>query len=84
MRLFKTKKNFRSELKRQIKLAIAAAVGFLIAFAWRDAIIEGSKEIVKKITESTQEITIDIFNALVITVIGVGIILLSSKLLKDR
>lgn len=84
MRLLKTKKNFRSELKRQIKWAIAAAVGFLIAFAWRDAIIEGSREIVKKITESTQAITIDIFNALVITVIGVGIILLSSKLLKDR
>ena len=38
MRLLRTKKNFRSELKRQLRYAIAAACGFLIIFAWRDAI----------------------------------------------
>lgn len=33
MRIFQTKRSFRKEFKRQIKLAIIAAVGFTVAFS---------------------------------------------------
>jgi Na+/H+ antiporter NhaC len=80
MRILKTKKNFRGEFKRQMRYAIAAAVGFLIVFAWRDAIMTGARNLIEKFTETSNEI----ITAMFITVIGVVIILISSKLLKDK
>jgi len=79
MRLLKTKKNFRKELKRQLRYAIAAAVGFLIIYAWRESILRFTELIVVK----TQDGVSWISSALIITIIGVLIIILSSKLLKD-
>ena len=84
MRLIKTKSSFRKEFKRQMRYAIAAAVGFLIIFAWRDAILNNTREIVEKFTETTQGMTSEFLTALAVTVIGVIIILISSKLLKER
>ncbi len=83
MRLLKTKKNFRKEFKRQLRYAIAAAVGFLIIFAWRDAIINATRNLVEKIAEKAEVATTNIVTALIITFIGVLIIVASSKLLKD-
>ncbi len=83
MRLIKTKKNFRKELKRQLRYAIAAGVGFLIIFAWRDAILNGTKSLVEKFESTTFTATTDLSTALIISVVGVLIILISSKLLKD-
>lgn len=84
MRILKTKKNFRSEFKRQLRYAIAAAVGVLIILVWRDAIIKSATEIVEKIQESTQITATSMTTAILITVLGVIIIVVSSKLLKDK
>lgn len=83
MRLIKTKKNFRKEFKRQLRYAIAAAAGFLIIFAWREAILESVRDLVVKFEENARYVSSEIFTAMVITVIAVLIILLSSKILKD-
>ena len=83
MRLIKTKKNFRQELKRQLRYAIAAAVGFMVIFAWRDAILTGTKSLIEKISATTEVVTTEVSTALFITVTGVLIILITSKLLKD-
>ena len=83
MHLLKTKKGFRKEFRRQLRYAITAACGFLIVFAWRDAIISFTKNIVDKIVKSTEIVTTNVGTAIVITVIAVGLIILSSKLLKD-
>lgn len=83
MRLLKTKRSFKKEFKRQLRYAIAAAVGFLIIFAWRDAIVNATKNIVERIAKSTELATANISTALIITCIGVLIIIISSKLLKD-
>lgn len=83
MRLLKTKKNFRTEFKRQLRYAIAAAVGFLIIFAWRDAIWGFTKDIVEKVERTTAVATTNIGASLLITIVGVLIIIISSKLLKD-
>jgi biotin transporter BioY len=82
--LFKTKASFRKELKRQIRYAIAAAVGFLIAFAWRNSIINIAQDIVARFTESTKVVASNLSSAMLITLIGVLIIFLSSKILKDK
>ncbi|MEK6885371.1 MAG: DUF5654 family protein [Nanoarchaeota archaeon] len=83
MKLLKTKKNFRKEFKRQMRYAIAAAVGFMIIFAWRDAIIESTRNLIEKIADKTAIAATNVATALVITIVGVLLILLSSKLLKD-
>ena len=83
MRLLKTKKNFRKEFKRQLRYAIAAAVGFLIIFAWRDAIIEGTKSLVEKFQTTTFTATTNVSTAILLTIVGVIIIIITSKLLKD-
>lgn len=84
MRIFKTKRTFKREFKRQVKYAIAAAVGFLIAFAWRDAIYNAVHELIVKFTEETQTATSEISTAIFITIVGVFIILISSRLLRDK
>lgn len=84
MRLLKTKRSFRKEFKRQLKYAIAAAVGFLIAFAWRDAVYNAVHEIVEKLEDSTKVMANEVSTALLITVIGVLIIIISSRILRDK
>jgi flagellum-specific peptidoglycan hydrolase FlgJ len=83
MRLLKTKKNFRREFKRQVKYAIAAAVGLMIAYAWKESIFQSTQKFVERITESAQFVTSSLGTSVIITVIGVLIIIISSKLLKD-
>jgi len=84
MKILKTKKSFRKEFKRQVKYAIAAAVGFLIAFAWRDAIYNAVYDLVRKFAEETQTAASEISTAIFITIVGVLIILISSRLLRDK
>lgn len=76
------RKDFKSEFKKQLKLAIAAAVGFIIAFAWRDFILELTQDSLNKFIELNplaSHLTISIF----LTFIGVLIVIISSKLLKN-
>jgi hypothetical protein len=63
-----------------MRYAIAAAVGFLIIFAWRDAILNSAKNFVEKFTATSNEV----ITAMFITVVGVVIILISSRLLRDK
>ena len=57
MLIDKPKRTFKSEFKRQIRLAIAAAAGFLIAFAWREAIFNAFQN-------QTQDLPNNIMNGL--------------------
>jgi chorismate mutase len=83
MRLIKTKRNFRKEFKRQLRYAIAAAVGFVIIYAWKESILDMTNNLVEKIQETTAIASSDIASALIISIAGVLIIIISSKLLKD-
>ena len=83
MRIFKAKRTFKKEFKRQIKYAIAAAVGFLIAFAWRDSIYLSVSKLVETFEKTTQAAS-NMLTAILITIIGVLIILVSSRLLRDK
>lgn len=84
IRIFNVKRSFRKEVARQVRLAIIAAIGFTIAFAWRDAIYNSSKELVKKFTEAANVALTEIYTAIFITIAGVLLIFLSSRFLREK
>lgn len=73
--------NFKREFKRQIRLALAAAVGFIIAFAWKDFVLKLTGDALSKFLELNPIMSV-LLISIVVTFLGVLIILISSKLLK--
>ena len=83
MKILQVKRSFRKEFKRQIKFAIIAAVGFTIAFAWRNAVFEGILNYVSRILEvAPNHFLTEVYTAITITLLGVIVIFLTSKILK--
>lgn len=77
-------RSFRKEFKRQIRLAIVAAIGFSIAFAWRNAIFDSLQGLVSKFSNlPLGNFTNEIYTAILMTFLGVILILITSKLLKE-
>ena len=74
---YKTKKFFK-EFRIQTATAIAAAFGFLIALAWRDAISEIINKIVEKFGIISSAYLGKIIAAVIITILCIiGILLIS-------
>jgi len=83
MFLFKTKRTFRKEFKRQLKMAIIAAIGFSIAFAWRNSIFSLFQNFLVRFFDLQKEHYLnEIYTSIAITIAGVLIILLTSKIFK--
>ena len=75
-------KNFKGEFRKQLRLALAAAVGFIIALAWKDFIFKLTGDFLSKFLKLnllTSALAISIF----LTFVGVLIILISSRILKE-
>lgn len=84
-RIFRTKKSFRDEFKRQIRFALTSAIGFTIAFVWRDAIFQMFSSFTSRILDIAEEhYTTKIYTAVIITLLGALLIIISSKLLKEK
>lgn len=84
MNISRPKKSFKKEFKRQIRLAIVAAIGFIIAFAWREVIFDVFQEfIVKFLDIAPDHYLTETYTAILITLVGVIAIYSSSKLLRD-
>lgn len=84
MRILKTKRSFRKEFRRQLRFAIAAAVGFTIAFSWRNAVYNSTRDIIVKISDYSNDVSTEIVTALFVTFLGVIFILISSRLLREK
>jgi hypothetical protein len=85
MKILKTNRSFRKEFKRQLRLAIIAAIGFTVAFAWRNAIFDTFQSFISRIFAlAPTHFTTEIYTAITITLAGVAIIFLTSKILKDK
>jgi hypothetical protein len=76
-------KFFRKELKKEARIFIVVAVAFSVAFAWRQTIFDAALVAVNNLFTINGEIKASILASTLITLIGIIIILLSSKLLKD-
>ena len=84
MFISKPKRSFKKEFKRQIKLAIVAAIGFTIAFAWRDALFDSFQSFVSRFLDIPfGHYMTEIYTAIAITLAGVGLIYITSRLLRD-
>lgn len=83
MRSRRIKRRFFKEFKRQVKYAIAAGCGFLIAYAWKETIWNTAQNIVNKLMDSAKTSINNTSTAIILTAIGVIIILISSRLLRD-
>ena len=84
MEIFNTKRSFKKEFKRQIKLAITAAIGFTIAFDWRNAIFDTFQSFVSRVLDvPTGHYLTENYTSVAITIAGVILIFITSKLLKD-
>jgi len=78
----KTTRKFKKEFKRQLRLAIAAAIGFLIAFAWKDFIFNITRQTVIDLATVTNIHFVGLLAAITVSLIGVILIILSSRLLE--
>lgn len=83
-RKFQVRKSFKKEFKKQLRFAIMAAIGFTIAFAWRDAVYNSASSVVDKFTNAADFVLSEIYTAIFITIIGVVLLLFTSKILKDK
>lgn len=85
MKVFNTKKSFHQEFKRQIRLAIVAAIGFSVAFAWRQAVFDAFQSFVSRFLDvPIGHYLSELYTAIAITIVGVLVIMLTSKLLRDK
>ena len=84
MKKVRVKKGFIKEFKRQLRMAISAAVGFIIAFSWKDTIFRLLENQVKAFTTMTSAINVSIVSSLLTTFFGAVIIVISSKILKGK
>jgi len=80
----KLKHRFKREFRRQLRMAIAAAAGFIIAFSWKETIIRLIERSVQKLTTMTSPFNISLTASIVTSVLGVLIIIISTQLLKER
>ena len=84
MNVLNTNRSFRLEFKRQIRLAITAAIGFTIAFAWRNAIFDGFLSFVSRMLDVTEDHYLtEVYTAIAITLVGVIFIFLTAKILRE-
>jgi len=77
-------KLFKQELKREIRMLIVIGIGFSIAFAWRQTSFDAALNIIHWLFSTNGTVTSSILASLLITIIGLALILLVSKFLKDE
>lgn len=84
MEIFKKRRSFKAEFKRQTRLAVTAAVGFSIAYAWRDALLNMFQNFVARLLDvSPGHYLTQVYASIAITLAGVLVIFISSKLLRE-
>jgi len=85
MKVFQIKKSFKKEFRRQIRLAVIAAIGFTIAFAWKRAVFDTCLSYVSRFMDlPTNHYTAELYTAVTITLLGVLLIFITSKILKEK
>lgn len=76
------KKKFSNSFKEHLRIGISAAVGFVIAFAWREPLILGLNNFILKYIHETAVLQASIISALIVTAFGVGFIYFVSRYLR--
>jgi len=77
-------KFFQRELKREIRLLIVVAIGFTIAFTWRQTTFDAALNVIQRIFSPEGTVIASVMASILITIIGLMLILLTAKFLKDE
>ena len=77
---FSTK--YKDEFRRQLRMAITAAIGFIIAFSWKDSIMLLITKYTQQFTSMTDLAKLSLVSSIVATLLGVLLILLSTRILE--
>ncbi len=83
IRSWKAGIQFKKEFRRQIRMLIVVALGFTIAFSWRQTIFDASQAFVQFATHIRGSTTLSILTSLFITILGVLLVYLTTHFLKD-
>ena len=75
---------FKREFRRQIRMLIIVALGFTIAFTWRQTVFDISQNFVKFITKIQGSSTLSILTSLFITILSLLIIYVVAHFLKTE
>ncbi len=75
---------FKKELVSQLRFLIIVTFGFTIAFTWRQTIFDTTQSLVHFITHIESSTTLSVLTSLAITLIGLLIILLTSRFLNPK
>ena len=76
------KRKFSKEFKEHLRIGLTAAIGFVIAFAWREPLILFVNDFVLKYLNSSAVFHAGIISALLITFLGVLLIWFLSRVLR--
>ena len=85
MEILKTRRSYKKELRRQIRLAITAAIGFTVAFAWRNAIFDSAQSFVSRLLDlNPGHYMTETYTAIFLTLFGVLLIFLTARILREK
>ena len=79
-----SRNNYRKEFRHELRLLIVVTLGFTIGFTWRETIFDVSWAFIQWLTHAERAPTLSILTSIFITLICVGLIYLTSYLLKKR
>ena len=72
---------YRVEFKKQTRMALCAAIGFIIAFAWNDYILILTSKLFSYVSELFPTMC-SLLSASVLTFLGVALIFITSRILE--
>jgi uncharacterized membrane protein YdbT with pleckstrin-like domain len=75
--------DFRKEFKKQLLFAVSAAFGFLMAFSWREPIMDFIGFLINSVGIKSQ-IYDGVISAVVLTVVGVLFLMVISKWASEK
>jgi hypothetical protein len=79
-----SKNNYRKEFRHELRLLIVVTLGFTIGFTWRETIFDVSWAFIQWLTHAEKAPTLSFLTSVFITLICVGLIYLTSYLLKPK
>ncbi len=79
-----SKNNYRKEFRHELRLLIVVTLGFTIGFTWRETIFDVSWAFIQWLTHAEKAPALSFLTSVFITLICVGLIYLTSYLLKEK
>ncbi|PIN90937.1 hypothetical protein COU60_01180 [Candidatus Pacearchaeota archaeon CG10_big_fil_rev_8_21_14_0_10_34_76] len=76
--------NFKKEFRRQLRLLIIVALGFTIAFTWRQTIFDVVESFVIRFINVQGTATLSFLTSFFITIFSLLLMLIASYFLTDR